>query len=88
MPQGSAPGVKTVPATVIGHVLSKLKDIGITRTFGVPGDYDFTVSDAIVNFPGIESEYTHFASNIDRTSRFSKICLFKSHASIPGNLPE
>jgi len=54
MSQGSAQGVKRVPATVIDHVLSRLKDIGITKIFGVPGDYDFTVSDAIVNFPGIE----------------------------------
>jgi indolepyruvate decarboxylase len=40
--------------TVIQHVLSRLKDLGITKIFGVPGDYDFTVSDAIVNFAGIE----------------------------------
>jgi indolepyruvate decarboxylase len=39
---------------VIEHVLARLKNLGITKIFGVPGDYDFTVSDAIVNFPGIE----------------------------------
>lgn len=39
---------------VIEHVLSRLKDIGITKIFGVPGDYAFAVEDAIVNFPGIE----------------------------------
>jgi indolepyruvate decarboxylase len=54
MSQGSAPGVKTVPATVIDHVLARLKDLGITKIFGVPGDFAFAVEDAIVNFPGIE----------------------------------
>jgi indolepyruvate decarboxylase len=50
----SHPSEKTATTTVIQHVLSRLKDLGITKIFGVPGDYDFTVSDAIVNFPGIE----------------------------------
>ena len=45
---------KASAATVIEHVLSRLKDIGITKIFGVPGDYAFAVEDAIVNFPGIE----------------------------------
>jgi indolepyruvate decarboxylase len=40
--------------TVIGHVLSRLRDIGISEVFGVPGDFAFAVEDAIVNFPGIE----------------------------------
>jgi indolepyruvate decarboxylase len=35
--------------TVIEHVLSRLRDIGITDVFGVPGDYSFTVNDAICN---------------------------------------
>jgi len=38
---------------VIGHVLSRLKDIGIGDIFGVPGDYAFPVNDAIVNEPDI-----------------------------------
>src|ERR1700677_1189794 len=33
--------------TVIEHVLSRLRDIGITDVFGVPGDYAFTINDAI-----------------------------------------
>lgn len=40
--------------TVIEHVLARLKDIGISHVFGVPGDYAFPVEDAIVGFPGIE----------------------------------
>jgi indolepyruvate decarboxylase len=35
--------------TVIEHVLSRLHDIGITDIFGVPGDYAFSVNDAICN---------------------------------------
>lgn len=37
--------------TVIQHVLSRLKEIGITDVFGVPGDYAFPVNDAICNDP-------------------------------------
>src|SRR5271163_4038248 len=33
--------------TVIEHVLSRLRDIGVTDVFGVPGDYSFAISDAI-----------------------------------------
>jgi hypothetical protein len=40
--------------TVIDHVLSRLRAVGISEVFGVPGDYAFPVQDAIVNFPGIE----------------------------------
>jgi indolepyruvate decarboxylase len=41
-------------ATVIEHVLSRLKAIGISQVFGVAGDYAFSVDDAIATFPGIE----------------------------------
>lgn len=37
--------------TVIGHLLHRLKEIGITDIFGVPGDYAFPVNDAICNDP-------------------------------------
>ena len=39
--------------TVIGHVLGRLKTIGIEDVFGVPGDFAFPVNDAVVNYPGI-----------------------------------
>ena len=42
------------PGTVIEHVLTRLKAIGISEIFGVAGDYAFSVDDAVVNFPGIE----------------------------------
>ena len=42
-----------MPETVIGHVLGRLKAIGIEDVFGVPGDFAFPVNDAIVNYPGI-----------------------------------
>jgi indolepyruvate decarboxylase len=38
--------------TVIEHVLARLKAIGISEVFGVPGDYAFPVEDAIVHFSG------------------------------------
>ena len=41
-------------ATVIEHVLRRLKAIGISEVFGVAGDYAFSVDDAVVKFPGIE----------------------------------
>jgi indolepyruvate decarboxylase len=37
--------------TVIQHVLARLRDIGITDVFGVPGDFAFPVNDAICNHP-------------------------------------
>lgn len=39
--------------TVIQHVLERLKAIGITDVFGVPGDYAFPVNDAICNDPAM-----------------------------------
>lgn len=36
-------------ATVVEHLLDRLKEIGVTDVFGVPGDYSFSVSDAISN---------------------------------------
>jgi indolepyruvate decarboxylase len=37
--------------TVIQHVLKRLKEIGITDVFGVPGDFTFPVNDAICEDP-------------------------------------
>ncbi|WP_432735892.1 alpha-keto acid decarboxylase family protein [Maridesulfovibrio sp. FT414] len=37
--------------TVIQHLLDRLKGIGLTDVFGVPGDYSFPVNDAICNDP-------------------------------------
>src|ERR1700761_64613 len=39
--------------TVIGHVLGRLKEIGVDDVFGVAGDYAFPVNDAIVEHPAI-----------------------------------
>jgi indolepyruvate decarboxylase len=39
--------MKQESKTVIGHVLGRLKDLGITDIFGVPGDYAFPINDAI-----------------------------------------
>lgn len=40
--------------TVMEHVLTRLRAIGISDVFGVPGDYAFPVEDAIVNCPAVE----------------------------------
>src|SRR5579863_7647329 len=52
--QESVPTQKATSPTVIDHVLSRLKDIGISKVFGVAGDFAFPIEDAIVNFPGFE----------------------------------
>ncbi len=52
--QESVPTQKATSPTVIDHVLSRLKDIGITKVFGVAGDFAFPIEDAIVGFPGID----------------------------------
>ena len=36
-----------MPQTVIQYVLSRLRQLGVTDVFGVPGDYAFPVNDAI-----------------------------------------
>lgn len=54
MSQGLGAAPKLSPATVIEHVLERLKAIGISEVFGVAGDYAFPVEDAIVPFPGME----------------------------------
>ncbi|BBY23121.1 thiamine pyrophosphate-binding protein [Mycobacterium stomatepiae] len=39
--------------TVIGYVLARLHQIGVSDIFGVPGDYAFPVHDAIVAHPDV-----------------------------------
>ncbi|MHB8070224.1 MAG: alpha-keto acid decarboxylase family protein [Desulfobaccales bacterium] len=39
--------------TLIEHVLLRLKQLGITEVFGVPGDFSFGVTDAICHDPGL-----------------------------------
>jgi indolepyruvate decarboxylase len=52
--QDSAPTQKAASTTVIEHVLSRLKDIGISKVFGVAGDFAFPIEDAIVKFSGVD----------------------------------
>ena len=40
--------------TVIEHVLARLKAVGISKVFGVAGDYAFSVDDAVVDSPDLE----------------------------------
>jgi indolepyruvate decarboxylase len=53
MSQASA-AVKAAPSSVVEHVLSRLKAIGISEVFGVAGDYAFPVDDGVVATPGLE----------------------------------
>jgi indolepyruvate decarboxylase len=43
-----------VTPTVIEHVLTRLRAIGLTHVFGVPGDYSFALTDAICNDPHLQ----------------------------------
>jgi indolepyruvate decarboxylase len=40
--------------TVIEHVLSRLETLGISKVFGVAGDFAFPIEDAIVECDGID----------------------------------
>ncbi|MFH0295803.1 thiamine pyrophosphate-binding protein [Bradyrhizobium sp. 31Argb] len=42
-----------MPRTVIQHILSRLRDVGITDVFGVPGDFSFPLNDATYSEPGL-----------------------------------
>ena len=42
-----------MPNTVIQYVLGRLKEIGVTDIFGVPGDFSFPICDAICHSPDI-----------------------------------
>jgi indolepyruvate decarboxylase len=48
-----APAKTPASTTVIEYVLSRLKQIGISKVFGVAGDYAFPIGDGIIN-SGIE----------------------------------
>jgi len=50
----SAASEKPASTTVIEHVLSRLRGIGISKVFGVAGDFAFPIEDAIVKSSGIE----------------------------------
>ncbi len=67
--------------TVIQHVLSRLREIGITDIFGVPGDFSFPVNDAICLDPEIrwvgccnELNATYAADGYARIKRVGAVC--------------
>ncbi len=53
-PVSAAESKQTGQMTVIQYVLSRLKDLGVTHTFGVPGDFIYDVCDAIQDDPDIK----------------------------------
>ncbi len=67
--------------TVIQHVLSRLREIGITDVFGVPGDFSFPINDAICLEPGMrwigccnELNAAYAADGYARVKRVGAIC--------------
>lgn len=67
--------------TVIQHVLSRLRSIGITDVFGVPGDFAFPVNDAIAEDPQTrwigccnELNAAYAADGYARIKGFGAIC--------------
>lgn len=50
----SIPTRKTASLTVIENVLSRLKDLGISKVLGVAGDFAFPIEDAIMKSSGLE----------------------------------
>lgn len=40
--------------TVTSYLLSRLRELGVTHLFGVPGDYNLAVLDEVLDTPGIE----------------------------------
>ncbi len=67
--------------TVIQHVLSRLRSLGITDVFGVPGDFAFPVNDAISEDPQMrwigccnELNAAYAADGYARIKGFGAIC--------------
>ena len=40
--------------TVAQYVLTRIAQLGIDKMFGVPGDYAFSIDDAVENVPGLK----------------------------------
>src|SRR5277367_1911203 len=67
--------------TVIQHVLSRLRSIGLSDVFGVPGDFAFPVNDAICEHPQMrwvgccnELNAAYAADGYARIKGFGAIC--------------
>jgi indolepyruvate decarboxylase len=70
-----------MPNTVIEYVLSRLRAIGVTDIFGVPGDFAFPVNDAIVEHPEMrwigccnELNAAYAADGYARIKGFAALC--------------
>lgn len=67
--------------TVVQHVLSRLRDLGITDVFGVPGDFSFPINDAICLDPKMrwigccnELNAAYAADGYARIRRVGAVC--------------
>jgi indolepyruvate decarboxylase len=79
--QDSSRTEKATSPTVIEHVLSRLKDLGISKVFGVAGDFAFPIDDAVLAFPGIdwvgccnELNAAYAADGYARTNGIAALC--------------
>jgi indolepyruvate decarboxylase len=70
-----------MPMTVIQYVLSRLRSLGVTDVFGVPGDFAFPVNDAISEDPQMrwigccnELNAAYAADGYARIKGFAAIC--------------
>lgn len=70
-----------MPITVIQHVLSRLRSLGVTDVFGVPGDFAFPVNDAISEDPEMrwigccnELNAAYAADGYARIKGFAAVC--------------
>ena len=70
-----------MPLTVIQHVLKRLREIGITDIFGVPGDFSFPINDAICLDPAMrwigccnELNAAYAADGYARVKRAAAVC--------------
>jgi indolepyruvate decarboxylase len=74
-------GKQIMATTVIQHVLSRLREIGIRDVFGVPGDFSFPINDAICLDPEMrwigccnELNAAYAADGYARIKRVGAVC--------------
>src|ERR1700749_882383 len=87
-----------MPNTVIEYVLSRLRALGVTDVFGVPGDFAFPVNDAISEDPNMrwvgccnELNAAYAADGYARIKGFAAVCTtygVGALTGIPGSFPE
>ena len=52
-PQGYPPTAAPAATTVVDYLLTRLSQVGVISVFGVPGDFNFPILDAIAARPAL-----------------------------------